>query len=219
MKLFDLTLTLEPGLPCFAAWHASCDIESRGTLADVGRNTKKISFGSHAGTHIDAPLHFFDDGYSVDQIDINLLYGNVKVVDFRGLATQKEAYALTPSDFIESDIQERMMFLFGWNKYWKTEHYYKDYPYFSVDAAYYLINHGMKLLLIDTPTPDNSRAVLHSDEDSVIHKAFLSQGIIMVEYLKTPEDIDIDAKHTVAALPLKIAGSDGSPARVILIEE
>lgn len=219
MKIFDLTLTLEPDIPCFAAWHPPFTIEARGTLEKVGRNTKKISFGSHTGTHMDAPLHFVDGGTSIDQIDIGLLYGDVTVVDFRTMSDLDTPRAVERSDLAVVEIAERMLFLFGWDKHWKTDTYYKGYPYFSMDAARCLVEGGVKLLLMDTPSPDDSRAILHSDKDSIIHKEFLSNGVVLVEYIKGPDQINTNARYSIVSLPLKIAGSDGSPVRVVLIEE
>lgn len=83
-KIYDLTLPLSdsltkwPGHPEFKltnAWHLS-----RGDHATVSN----LFIGAHMGTHVDAPAHFIDGGKLIDTLDLNLLIGEVLVVDIRG---------------------------------------------------------------------------------------------------------------------------------------
>lgn len=218
-EIIDLTLKVETNMPsCGTAWHQKVQIEQMGTLEEVGRNTSRILLGSHSGTHMDAPRHFIDDGPGIDSIDINLLCGDVGIVNLRN----KEAGDIVHlSDLKNIKITTRMIFVFGWYKHWKSEQYYKHFPYFSEDAITYLMENGMKLMALDTPSPDCGDAIHNrgdSDADSPNHKRMLKSGIVIVEYLNNTDLIDFSKKYEIIALPLRIAGVDGCPARVIVRE-
>ena len=58
-----------------------------------------------------------------------------------------------------------------------------------------------------------------AENDSVIHKLFLKNGVILVEYPATSGITDYTRDYQFAAHPMKIKESDGAPARVILIEK
>ena len=107
--------------------------------------------------------------------------------------------------------------MFGWWKNWKTPRYYKRFPFFSIEAIRYLIESGMRFLALDTPSPDDGSGIQEMD-DSPNHKILLENDVIIVEYLTNTDQIDFSKKYEIAALPLKIAGADGAPARVIIKE-
>ena len=69
IKLVDLSQDLYHGVPNFA-----CDpqtaIFTHLVITDRGYNNAVIVTGTHQGTHMDAPYHFFDDGKTIDQLDI-----------------------------------------------------------------------------------------------------------------------------------------------------
>ena len=87
MNIFDLTHEMEKGMPCFHAdWHTAFSSETLGTIESVGRNTKKLTLGSHTGTHMDAPRHFIPDGITITEIPLSTLFGDVTLIDLRSLA-------------------------------------------------------------------------------------------------------------------------------------
>lgn len=102
----------------------------------------------------------------------------------------------------------------------KKKEYYKDFPFFSIEAAEYLVKSGIKLIALDTPSPDSGQNIkLGGKYDSPVHKLFLENEIIIIEYLTNTDKINCDKKLKIVALPLKLKGIDGSPARVIIMEE
>lgn len=214
MKIIDLSLLIENGMPtCGTKWHQNVEIVQMGKIEEVGRNTHSILVGSHTGTHMDAPYHFIQNGSTIDTIDLSIACGEVSIVDFRKVKSS----VITVKDVKKLNITDRMLFVFGWYKTWKTDKFYKDYPYFSYDAIMYLIEKGMKLMAMDTPSPDRGNAIMELD-NSPNHKLLLESNIIIVEYLCNTEQIDMNKKYEIFALPMKIEGSDGAPARVILRE-
>jgi arylformamidase len=210
-RVVDLTHKIHTGMMRFNAdWHIRAEIRKNGDIASVGRNTSEIIIGSHTGTHIDAARHFIADGEAIDNIPLSKLIGAVQVSDFSHLPRD---YALKVHDIQSLAISERVIFNFGWAKYWESDNFYKLYPHFSAEAAQYLVDSGVRLLGMDTPSPDDSKIELLSAEDSKIHKLFLSQGVILIEYLTNLDELSGSGWH-ICALPLPISGGDGSPARV-----
>lgn len=222
MEIIDLTHTIEEGITTFAThWHPVVEINQVGRLHQEGRETCKISLGSHTGTHIDAPSHFIAGANGVDKIPLDKLYGSVKIIDFSHLP---KAYGISAQDLEKFELQEKMIFRFDWCKYWCTKDFYNNYPYLTEDAAQYLVSKNVKLLGIDTPSPDNSNIKLNSDNigtetDSPVHKILLSNNIILVEYLANLNQADLSHNWKIVVMPLKIKNADGSPARVCIIRD
>ncbi|MBI1984714.1 MAG: cyclase family protein [Candidatus Wildermuthbacteria bacterium] len=213
----DLSYPIEEGMLTFdAPWHSAVSIRQMGRIDVEGRESRMISFGSHTGTHIDAPLHFLKKGKSIDTIPLNRLIGKVVFADFSHL---KENEQVTKAMLESFEIGERMIFRFGWGKFWGEKKFYAGYPFFSAEAAEYLVSRGAKLIGYDTPSPDDSRIELKgenlgSDRDSPIHKLFLKHGIILIEYVANLQTVEDLYGWNIIALPLRITGGDGSPARV-----
>ena len=218
MKIIDVSLDIETGMPtCGTPWHQKVEIERLGRIDSVGRNTSRIVLGSHSGTHMDAPLHFIDSSNDISKLDINLLCGEISVIDFSNFG---QGDVVNLEDVKKIEVTERMLFRFDWFKKWKTNDFYKSFPYFSKEAVVYLYESGMRLMALDTPSPDDGSAINSTgDDDSPNHKYLLKNNVIIVEYLCNTDKIDLNLKHEIIALPLKIVGSDGSPSRVIIREE
>jgi arylformamidase len=218
VKIYDLTFDVETGMPnCGTPWHQIVEVSQLGKLETVGRNTQRIVLGSHSGTHMDAPFHFINDGITMDKLDINLMWGKVTVVDMRHKAGGDK---VTLSDVKKLEITERMLFAFGWYHNWKTEKYYKGFPYFETSAIDYLISQGLKFIAMDTPSPDDGNAIkIKGEGDSPNHISLLKNGVIIVEYLANTDVLVGGKEYEIVSLPLKIKGSDGSPARVLVKEE
>ena len=216
MKIIDLSLTIDNEcMTCGTPWHEKVKIERLGKLEEVGRNTSRFVLGSHSATHMDAPLHFINGKHGIEGLNLDTCIGEITCVDMR---KKKAGDVVTKEDLSGIKVTRRMLFVFAWYKKWKSNEYYKGFPYFSQDAIQYLLSGGMELIALDTPSPDDGSAIQEMD-DSPNHKAMLAKDVIIVEYLTNTEEIDFSKRHEIIALPLKINGADGSPARVILKEE
>jgi arylformamidase len=220
-SFFDLTYEIKEGMLRFPKpWHAEVSISRMGTLDKEGRETRKLVLGTHTGTQVDAPLHFIKNGKSIEQIQISKLVGPVKIIDFSGLAENTE---ISRKMLEETGTAKKMIFKFGWGKHWGSRKFYSGYPYFGKEAAEYLVLKGVEMIGLDSPSPDDSRIVLSGDllgtpADSPIHKILLSNEVIIVEYLANLENLRDYSNWNVAAMPIKVSGADGCPARVILFK-
>jgi len=214
MKIIDLTYPIEEGMLKFNAyWHPFVSIEQLGRIDVEGRESRKIVLGTHTGTHVDAPLHFIKNGRSIDQIPLEKLIGEITIIDFSHL---DENSSITKDMLENKKISKKMLFKFGWGRYWMEERFYQGYPYFTKEAAEFLVSKNVELLSYDTPSPDDSRTKLGSEQDSEIHKIFLKNNIILVEYLANLEKIQEYDGWSISVNPLAIKNADGSPARVYL---
>lgn len=217
MKIYDLTFETETEMPtCGTPWHQTVEISRMGSVENVGRNTSRIVLGSHSGTHMDAPFHFINDGNTIESLDFNLMWGKITVVDFR---SKGQGDVVTLADVKDLEIKERMLFAFGWYHNWKTEKYYKGFPYFETAAVKYLLEKGLRVMALDTPSPDDGSAILIKGEsDSPNHIALLQKEAVVIEYLNNTDVLVGGKEYEMVSLPLKLKGSDGSPARVLIKE-
>lgn len=217
--LIDLTYDIEESMTTFdAPWHPPVSVTQLGRHEYEGRETRKVTFGTHTGTHVDAPLHFIAGGKSIEKITLDKLIGEITTIDFSQLGNNE---TVTKKMLIDITITKRMLFKFGWGKYWNTKNFYQDYPFFSKEAAEYLVSKNVELIAMDTPSPDDSRIklsgdVLGSDKDSPIHKIFLSNEVILIEYVANLDKVDDYEGWSIIVSPLRIKGADGSPARVCI---
>lgn len=221
-KVIDLSYEIEEGMATFSAsWHPRISVKQLGRIGFEGRETREVCMGTHTGTHVDAPLHFIKHGASIDQVPLEKLIGPVVIIDFSHLPEN----GIVTKEMLQScSIGPRMLFKFGWGKHWNDKKFYKDYPFFSPEAAHYLVDQGVAVLGIDTPSPDDGRTVLSHDvigteHDSPIHKIFLQSGMILVEYVANLDQVTEYEGWNLIALPIKLKGADGAPARVCLYRE
>ena len=215
MKIIDLSYVIENGMPtCGTPWHENVNIKHLGFLDEVGRNTHALTMGSHTGTHMDAPFHFIEGGRTIEYTPLDVVCGEIQIVNFTHIGPNG---IVKYDDVKDLKVTERMLFRFDWFKTWKTPEFYKSFPYFEEAAVDYLIKGGIKLMAMDTPSPDYGGNI-QSKEDSPNHKTLLKKDVVIVEYLTNTDQLDLTKKHRIIALPLKFKGCDGSPSRVIMEE-
>ena len=90
-QIIDLTYDIEEGMTTFnAPWHPTVSIKQMGRIGMEGRETRKLSLGTHTGTHVDAPLHFIKNGTSIDKIPLSKLIGDITIIDYSSLEENKQ---------------------------------------------------------------------------------------------------------------------------------
>jgi len=221
-KIIDLSYDIEEGMATFnASWHPRISVKQLGRIGFEGRETREIILGTHTGTHVDAPLHFLAGAESIENIKLETLIGPVTIFDMTHLGENQAVVVKMLESF---DITKRVLFKFGWGRYWGNKKFYQGYPFFSVEATQYLIDKGVELIGIDTPSPDDSRInlsgdVMGSHMDSPIHKMFLGKNIVLVEYVANLDKVIDYNGWNIIVMPIRLKGADGAPARVCLIKE
>jgi len=208
MRTYDISLTISPNLPTWPG-DPSVVLERVEKIEDGSNaNVSRIDMGVHTGTHVDAPYHFIQNGKTVECMNLNLLTGRAYVLHLPDVDT------ITASVLERSQIPprtRRVLFKTRNSTYWKNQEnqFQTDFVGLSADGADYLIRRGVKLVGVDYL----SVAPFHQSRPT--HEILLSAGIVILEGL----DLSgvTQGRYTLYCLPLKLAGSDGAPARAILI--
>jgi len=244
-KIVDLSVTLSEHLPStwpehmpFAhknwSWFEEDELPTGACTCSLGPYvTHFFILDEHAGTHVDAPSHYFRDGDSSEKIDLSKLIGPAAVVDLRHLDGEAEngaSPAITVAH-LESWEEEHgrfepgevVLLLTGW-----TKHYVRGedgraflhepvvlqsrpaWPAPAPEAAIFLHERGVTTVGIDAPS------VGSAEEGNEVHRAGLSREMAFIEGLTNLERLPARGASFVF-LPLKIAVASGAPGRAIAI--
>ena len=99
-RVIDLTHTLSPAFPTFFGV-PGIEIERRYTLKKDGANVNWWRVLEHAGTHIDAPIHYAENGAAIEAIAAEQLVVPLAVLDVSARAARNADYALSRQDLTE----------------------------------------------------------------------------------------------------------------------
>lgn len=201
----DITRTLSngmvhwPGDPPFH-WKRVQDITGPGT-----GNLSEIHTGVHIGTHIDAPLHFIAGGQDIAEVALDRLCGPASVVEI----TSEADVSVEDLEAAEIPAGDRVLLKTSGGALWDQPEFSESFVGVSGDAAMWLVDRGAPAVGIDYLSVDG----FHSREHPA-HYALLANGVIIIEGLDLGQVEP--GRYEMIALPLKIAGSEASPARVII---
>lgn len=156
-------------------------------------NLSLLSMSVHSGTHIDAPLHYFEQGSPVDKIRLNTFYGKCTVISVNGILTGEDMERLLP-------YCKRRVLFHGEGK-----------TFVSHSAAIVLAE--SRVVLVGT---DAQSIAPEFDEDKT-HRELARAGIAILENLNLSA-ID-DGEYDLCAFPLKLGGLEAAPCRAIIFEQ
>jgi kynurenine formamidase len=215
-RFIDLSHPLEEGqlsYPKDPEIHLSWDR----TIESHGVNVSRITMGSHQGTHLDAPSHFYADGTTLDQIPLERFFGPARLVDLA------PGGALEPKTPIMAEMFQahaeafqpgaRVLYRTGWDRMFGRPEFFTDLPSLTLEAAQWIADRRIRLLGMDTPTPSKIAG-------RECHYALLKKGveIVIVEGLANLDRLP--ERFTFIGFPLHLKGRDGSPIRAVArIEE
>ena len=165
-----------------------------------------MTCSSHTGTHIDAPYHFTPNGKTIDQLNLQDLVGDALVVQIN--ADTITAEALQDINFTN---YTRILFKTQNSELLQSEEFHTDYVSLDHSAAEFLVRNNVRVVGIDYLSIEAFETEEHS-----VHTILTGNDVIIIESL------DLVAvkpgAYFMVALPLKLRGCDGAPARVVLIE-
>lgn len=208
-RVIDLTLPLASG-------ERGVRIELDRRLQIDGWNSSTLCLYSHCGTHIDAPMHFGAGIETIDTMAAEKFIGPAWVVDVRPVSPQAliEVKCLKSiTDKFESG--DSILVRTGWSEYYGRERYRDELPRISEELAQWCVENKVQMLGVEPPSVAD---VNNIEELTIIHRILLEGGVVIVEGLANLTALT-KPKVTFIALPLKIAGGDGAPARAIAIED
>ncbi|MFO7824782.1 MAG: cyclase family protein [Cyclobacterium sp.] len=207
MNWIDLTQTINPMMPGVAISEAK-------TLKKDGWNAVNIQIYSHAGTHMDAPVHFGVDGPTIDQMPLDSLMGQARILDLRGISPGAIMDTGDLGSLKETlNDGDSLIIRTGWSKYAVSDpgKYRDQLPRISEKLAHWLVQKKVKILAVEPPSVANVNDLA---EVTLIHRILFSGQVIIVEGICNLDEIKVEEVELMV-MPLKIGGGDGAPARVL----
>jgi arylformamidase len=210
MTIYDISLSISPNLP---TWPGDPGLQlAQFESMDKGAryNATQISSSVHVGTHVDAPRHFLKDGSTIEQLPLEILTGPCYVAQ---LPDGIEAITSEVLDRTEiTSEMKRVLFGTSNSHFWARgeSKFQTDFVAITEDGAEWLVERGVQLVGVDY------LSVAPYNESIPTHVVLLKAGVVIVEGLNLSKIMR--GFYDLYCLPLKIAGSDGAPARAILIQ-
>ena len=209
VDILDISRVVEPNMPLYPGteppsqeWHLSM-------AAGDPNNVSGWKLNSHTGTHVDARKHFVPDGWTMEALDLARSVGPCRVVDLTsveghvGRADLEEA-GISGETRVLLKTRNSSLGLMG------KEEFEEDYVAISDEAARYLVEVGVGTVGVDYLSVEP-----FEDAEFHTHHALLEADVVVLEGLVLSEVEP--GPYFLACLPLKLAGSEGAPARAILI--
>ena len=209
MRIHDISQTIRSGMP---VWPGDPEVRldwlSRISEGEAV-NLTGIHMCAHTGTHIDTANHFLENGGNLDDLDLEVLIGNARVIRV------PDEVRVIDKDFLQTvmlDGTERILFKTS-NQAMTDEHpevFHRDYVALDASGARFLADNGYRLVGIDY------MSIAMYDDSEGGHLPLLKAGVVVLEGLDLrgvePGD------YQLVALPIKLGGREGAPVRAILIE-
>jgi arylformamidase len=205
MRLIDVSVPLDARLPTYPH-NTPFSLEPIKRIArGDSSNVSTLHMSAHTGTHVDAPLHFFDQGAGTESLALELLIGRTRVIEIDSRAGVA-AEDLAPID-LSDDI--RVLIKTHNSRLWGSPEFHADYVGVTDSGARHLVEHGIKVVGVDYLSVEKFH-----NPGAPAHHVLLGAGTIVIEGLNLHE-VD-PGVYEMFCLPLRVVGSDGAPARVVL---
>lgn len=205
MKLIDVTVALDSNVPTYPG-NTPFRLEpitrlSRGDSSNVST----VHMSAHAGTHVDAPRHFFDGAAGSESLALDLLCGPTHVIE---VSTRT---AIVADDLSRLDLSGSVRLLIKTRNsgLWGSPEFQPDFIGVGESAARLLVERGVKVLGVDYLSVEPFETA-----GAPTHHVLLGAGTIVIEGLDL-HDVE-PGQYEMFCLPLRIVDADGAPARVVL---
>lgn len=196
MPIIDVSVPIRPGMITYPG-DPTVELERVSAIVDGAlANVSRLEFGVHTGTHVDAPLHFLDGAAATEELPLDTLVGEAHVVG---------AETLTAEELRRLEPVERVLFKTSNSELWEQPEFSHDFLSLDGEAARVLLERGVRLVGID----------YLSIGDEEAHRVLLAAGIVTIEGLDL-RGVE-PGEYQLVCAPLKLVGSDGAPARVLLL--
>ena len=205
MKLIDVSVPLDARLPTYPH-NTPFSLEPVRRMArGDSSNVSTLHMSAHAGTHVDAPRHFFDEGPGTEALPLDLLVGRTRVIE----VASRAGIAAEDLDAIDFSDDIRVLIKTHNSTFWGSPVFHEDYVGVTESGAKHLVEHGIKVVGVDYLSVEQFKNV-----GKPAHHVLLGAGTIVIEGLDL-RDVE-PGVYDMFCLPLRVVGSDGAPARVVL---
>ena len=203
--LIDLSHPIRDGMPVYPG-----DPEVRITPAlthtENGVAVERVHLGSHTGTHIDAPAHTVPGARTMADIALDEIVGDAVVLRTRATTGYGLADLTCDGDPVPDAVPRIVLIDSGWAAKFDTADT-AQHPYLDPAAAEELWRRGMRVLAVDTPSPDPTGA-----EGIPVHDLVLGHDGLVVENVANLDRLP--SRVRVGFFPLALQG-DGAPVRAV----
>lgn len=201
--IIDLSQYIETNMPVYPG-----DIETSlfqtNYLALHSHNNFRLNISMHSGTHIDSPMHLTESTEHICEKSLESFMGIGCVLDVRD-----EKVILMKEEYRNLIKENSIVLLYtGWDKLYGTKEYYYAHPCVSLELCEFLLEKNIKVLGMDTPSPDNY--------PFPVHKMLLENSKYVLENLRNLDKLLEVPNFEVIALPLKLR-ADSSMTRAVAI--
>ena len=204
-KIYDISMSITQEMLLYPGTEP-VQITEEKKFKEDGYNLTSLSLSTHTGTHLDAPLHFIDQGKEICDFSVNDFMISVQVVNIKNKKEIKVS-ELEEINFTRNNI----LFKTVNSKILDDSKFDKSYVGLTEESAEYLISKEIKFIGIDYLSVGK-----HGIGNQKVHRMLLQNEILLLEGVDL-SDI-VPGEFTLIALPLKLEGAEGSPVRAVLIE-
>jgi len=209
MKIIDLTHDITHQMAVFPADPAVGVLRHHNY--QNGYMVSQVIFGTHTGTHVDAPVHKIRGGTAVDEVPIDRFVQKAYVMDITSLKPLEEITRkrLEPHAGKMASVSA-VIIKTGWGVHFGKNDFFTSFPGISESGVNWFLENGIKLIGLESPSVN---AVKHAE----IHTLLLENDIYIVESLANVDRITKEYVE-LCAVPLRLKGLDGSPVRAFAVE-
>jgi arylformamidase len=205
MAIHDVSVPIRSKMPIYEG-NPGVELERVSSIPEgATANVSRLTLGVHTGTHVDAPLHFIEAGPGAEGIPLDALIGPAVVVDATGVSSESLGEAELESLAIPEGV-ERVLLKTRNSALWARTDFTRDFIRLDGGGARSVIARGIRTIGID----------YLSIGDQEAHRELLGAGVVPVEGLDLRK-IE-PGSYTFVCFPLDVVGSDGGPARAVLID-
>ena len=210
MRVIDISVPISPDLP---VWPGDPPVELV-RIANIAEganaNVSRLACGVHVGTHVDAPVHFIEGAASVESLPLDRLIGRAYVAEFSGIdVIDDQAF---DSAGLPAEVS-RLLIKTQNSAFWSERpgSFHEDFIAIDAHGAQWLTDHGIQTVGVDY------LSVAPFEDSRPTHTILLQAGVVIIEGLNMA-GVD-PGWYSLYCLPLKLVGSDGAPARAVLLQE
>jgi kynurenine formamidase len=179
--------------------------------------TSKLEILTHIGTHIDAPAHFLEDGWTIDRVPLDRIVKRGRVIPLKHIAA---GAPVTADDILKTGVpfDDGVIPILqtGWtDRAWRTDAFWNDTIYMDISVSKLLVERNVSAVAIDF-FPEIPFWRMPRDPSlppGPNHRALLKNNCIIIQMVANVDGIG-PGEFTLCAVPLALEGLDGSPARV-----